>query len=135
MELIFQVSADPKRVFDHLSDMELFVGVHPLIERMEPIGENTFRVHERVQLGPIPYRFRYKATVTADANNARVTIVANVMGLTHITMLFKLETISTGTRIVEDLEVRSVLPIEHYMHRLFKEQHSILFRNIDQATR
>lgn len=130
--MIFELRSSKEKIFRHLTTPEKFVAAHPLIHRMEALGGNSYRVHERVKLGFIPCSFRYKATFVTLPDE--VKIEATVAGLTRISMHIRLFAADQGTRVEEEVVIRSILPVQRIMTRLFREQHALLFRNIDRQS-
>ncbi|MCH7402936.1 hypothetical protein ACFOUP_16575 [Belliella kenyensis] len=60
-------------------------------------------------------------------------INASVMGLTKLTMHFHLHEEGNETVIVEELTIKSVLPIKNLMTNLISKQHEEMFKNIGNA--
>jgi carbon monoxide dehydrogenase subunit G len=129
IELTFKVSKDISTITQHLTDVEKFVSVHPLIYKMTDLGENTYKVFEKIKMGIIPYRFTYRATITHDHNSVKMN--ASVMGLTKLSMHFTFQREGNVTIINERLTVQSVLPIKNFMVKLISKQHQEMFKNID----
>lgn len=130
-KMTFKVQKDVNIVRDYLSDAEKFVSVHPLIYKMKRLGENKYKVYEKIDVGIIPYRFTYTAIFTIDENSLRID--AQVMGLTKITIQFEFSEIEGYTFITENLKINSILPIKNFMYNLFEKQHQIMFSNIEKA--
>ncbi len=118
-------------VFDHLSDMKKFVGVHPIIFKMDHLGGGNYKVYETLKLLGIPCTFTYKATVVGDPQAKTVNIKAVVMKLTHIEMSFVIKTEGEHSHIIETVTFRSPLPIKGILQNIFKTQHKQLFLNIE----
>lgn len=132
MKLTFDIQADLGFVFDHLTDMQKFVSVHPLIHKIEPEGGNRYRVHETITVGVIPFSFTYPAWIDYNAAGKTVTMRATVFKLTRITMVFDVETIQGKTRVTEQVDFNSLLPVRPVMERIFRKQHALLFKNIEK---
>jgi len=130
--LQFLCSKAPASVLAMLSDMQRFAAVHPIIQRIEPMGGDRYRVHETVRFGPFPYSFTYPVVRTVDTGSPRVRIQATIQGMTTLDMAFLVTPHGSGSRITEIVEVRSPLPIKGYLLRLVREQHTQLFRNFDE---
>lgn len=116
-------------VFDHLTDMKKFVSIHPIIYKMDDLGNNTYKVYEK--LGFVS--FTYSATVTGNAQNKTVNIKAVVMKLTHIEMNFTIKSEDDHTLIREIVSFKSPLPVKGIMTKIFEKQHKQLFLNIENA--
>lgn len=131
MNLTFKIHKPLAVVFDHLTDMQKFVSIHPVISKMELTKENTYFVHETLQFGFIPFSFTYYATVEQDKPNNKVFIKATVMKLTKIEMAYSMREENMITIVDEFISFRSVLPVKFIMSRIFKKQHALLFQNLN----
>lgn len=132
MNLTFKVHKTSDFIFKYLIDMQLFVTVHPVITRIEHIGDDEYKVFEKFMLGPIPYAFTYKAFVESDNLQKSVTINAIVMRLTKIEMQFQIVEEDGYCIVNETIIFKSPLPIRGIMKKVFKSQHAKLFENIDK---
>lgn len=133
MQLHFQLNKSAHFVFDHLSDMQKFCSVHPIISKIEPKGENNYLVYETVKFGFIPYAFTYPVAIKSDPETMVVTIKANVSGGTKIEMEFMVKPQNQSSCLVtEIIQFKSWFPVKWVLKRLFREQHTRLFKNIEQ---
>lgn len=130
MELSYQIKKSPDFVFDYLTDMQKFVSVHPVITKIDPLGNNKYLVHETLKMGFIPVSFTYFVTIEADKHSKTVIIRATVMKFTKIEMNFKLKTDENFCLVEETILFKSPLPIKGMMQNIFRKQHELLFRNI-----
>lgn len=73
MTLEFKVNKSANAVFEYLSDMQKFVSVHPIIYKIDPLGEEKYLVFEKLKLLFIPWDFTY--IVKLDANKERKQVV------------------------------------------------------------
>lgn len=131
IELLFSCQKAPDIVLEVLSDMQRFAAIHPIIQRIEPLGGDRYRVHETVRFGPIPYSFTYPVQLTVDPASKRVRMQARIQGMTSMDMHFEVSPQGGGSLITETVGIRSPLPIKGSLQRLLREQHTQLFRNID----
>ncbi len=109
--------------------MQKFVSIHPIIYKMDDLGNGNYKVYEK--LGFIS--FTYSATVTGDPQTKTVNIKAVVMKMTHIEMNFTIKTEGDYSHIHETVTFKSPLPIKGIMQSIFEKQHKQLFLNIEQA--
>ena len=107
MTFNFQSSKSPDIIYDHLTDMQKFVSVHPVIFRIDPKGGNKFLVHEKLKLGFIPFSFTYPVTVDGDRDRGLVTIKATVFKLTKITLDYKISSSGALTMIEEEVTFKT----------------------------
>ena len=133
MQQTFSVNKPIELVFNYLSDMQKFVSVHPVITKIDALGDNTYLVHETLKLAFIPISFTYKVSVDANYADKRIVIRATVMKFTKIEMDFKLDVLNSSTLIVETIAFHTFQPIKYMLQNIFKEQHQQLFRNIEGA--
>lgn len=131
IQLRFSCNKAQKIILAVLSDMQRFAAVHPIIQRIDALGGDQFRVHETVRFGLIPYSFTYRVERTMDPALPSVRMRATIQGMTTLDMEFMVVPNGSGSLITETVEIRSALPIKGYLRRLLREQHTQLFRNID----
>lgn len=131
MQLSFNVQKPADVIFNYLTDMQLFASVHPVITKMEEIGNNRYKVYEKFMLGPVPYSFTYAAEVASNASENSITINATVMKLTKIEMQFQIKEHDGYCIVHENIAFKSPLPVKGIMSKVFKTQHRKLFENID----
>jgi carbon monoxide dehydrogenase subunit G len=132
MELRFEVNKPTHIVFDYLSDMQKFVSIHPVIHKIEDKGNNTYLVHETLKLGFIPFTFTYPASIECSKEENQVKIKATVMKLTKVEMHFKIESKSNVSVVNEVVNFYSILPVKFAMRRIFRTQHTKLFKNMSE---
>lgn len=132
MKLKFRLKKTPDFIFDYLTDMQKFVSVHPVIFQIDNTGNESYLVHETLKMGFIPFSFTYPVTIEKNNIEKIVIIRATVMKLTKIEMKFVLKTDNDYTIVDEVINFKSPLPIKFIMQRIFKKQHSQLFKNIEQ---
>lgn len=133
MELEFSLNLPPQVVYGYLTDMQKFASVHPIIQKIVPQPGGSYKVYERMKVGFLPYSFTYRATVAGNPDAMQVVINATVMGLTHIQMTFDIGASGANTLVRERITFKSPFPIQSIMQKVFREQHAILFKNIEQA--
>jgi hypothetical protein len=121
-------------VYDYLSDMQKFVSVHPIIYKIDPLGNDRYLVFEKLKVLFIPYSFTYVVTLLKNEKENKITISATVKKMVHIKMEFVLENVNESTKISECVEFRSFLPVKPIMRKIFREQHKVLFENIGKVS-
>lgn len=126
----FNVSKPAEVVYEYLSDMQKFVSVHPIIYKIDDLGENKFLVFEKLKLLYIPWNFTYVVKVETSKENKQVTITTTVKKMVHIKMNFTVEENSGNCKIKETVTFRSYLPVTAIMSKIFSDQHKQLFLNI-----
>jgi carbon monoxide dehydrogenase subunit G len=131
MKLSFKINKNIDLVFDHLTDMQKFVSVHPVISKIDNTSDKNYLVHETLKFGFIPFSFTYPLTIENNISDKIVVIRATVFKLTKIEMKFVLKADSGHTIIDEEIQFKSPLPIKFIMESIFRKQHNQLFKNIE----
>lgn len=131
MVLTYTLNKSPDFIFDYLTDMDKFTSIHPVITRIDSLGDSRYLVHETMKLGFIPYSFTYPVSIASDAREHKVTIRATVMKMTHILMEYTIREEAGQSIVEETITFKSILPIKGVMEKLFREQHALLFRNMN----
>jgi len=133
MTIEFNVNKPADIVFEYLSDMQKFVSVHPIIYKIDPLGENKYFVFERLTLLYIPWNFTYVVNIDARKETKEIIITTTVKKMVHIKMHFVIEESSGNSRIKESVTFKSFLPVTAIMSKIFSDQHTQLFLNIGKA--
>ncbi len=133
MNLIFKVNAKIDVVFDYLTDMQKFVAIHPVITKINSLGNNNYLVHETLKIGFIPISFTYPVNIVQNKIAKNVIIKATVMKVNKIEMIFNLHTKNQSTIIEEFITFKTFFAIKPIMQSIFKKQHLQLFKNLDLA--
>ena len=90
-----QISKPAGVIFNCLTDMKSFVGVHPIINNMEYLGENTYKVSETLPWGLIPCSIRYRATVEIYYESKKIVMTAAIMRFVNIEKSQRTATLSS----------------------------------------
>ena len=130
MTLHYLVSQPLTVVFEHLTQIDKFVDVHPVIFKAETTGVGTYKMYEKLKFGFIPVMFLYPASIAFDKERSIVTMKAVVMKIVHVEIHFKLTEKDGQIEVIEDIQFRTFLPIKFILRSIFKTQHGLLFRNI-----
>jgi carbon monoxide dehydrogenase subunit G len=133
MELQFNINKPAEFVFEHLRDMQKFVSVHPIIYKAEPLGENRYKIYEKLKLLLVPMDFTYIVLQEEDRKNLRVRYSTTVKRMVHINMHFEISGDSKSCVVNEVVNFDSFLPLKPVMRSIFRKQHQQLFLNIDKA--
>ena len=131
MQLTFNVQQPIEMVFDYLTDMQKFVSVHPVITKIDWLLANKYLVHETLKFGFIPVPFTYPVTIDQNDKDKTIVIRATVMKIIKVEMNYKLDRFNGLTTIDETIIIKSLLPIQAIMERIFRKQHGLLFQNIE----
>lgn len=132
MHIDYKIKQPVALVFDHLADMQKFVSVHPVIYRIESLGENKYLIYETLKFAFIPYSFTYTATVDSNKETNSVVMNATVMK-NKIEMIFHLTSGDGFCLVEEKVTVKTSLLIKSMMQKIFRKHHAQLFRNIENV--
>jgi carbon monoxide dehydrogenase subunit G len=132
MLLQFKIKKPIGTVFVYLSDMQKFVTAHPIIWKIDDKGNDNYLVHEKLKVGFLPISFTYPAIVKGNKQNNSINIKATVMKLTKVEMNFTLTAEGEYTHIKEETTFTSALPVQKTLEKIFTEQHTLLFQNIEK---
>ncbi|MFN0204308.1 MAG: hypothetical protein ACKVTZ_22510 [Bacteroidia bacterium] len=130
MKLEHSISKPISLVADYLFDMEQFAKVHPVIYRVENLGENQYKVYEKLPVFPLP--FTYFVTLFPSLDRRSIVMKANVKGLARIDLSFYLSENEGITKVEEIVTFTTYLPIVFVMKTIFAKIHKQLFENIER---
>ncbi len=133
MKLNFKLKSTSQKVFFILSDAKLFEKFHPVIFKIDDLGNDHFLIHETLKFLFIPITFTYPAKISSNKEKGIVQMNAVVMKLVKVELNFLIKDFSTYTEVVEEIKIHSWLPAHPVMMMIFKKQHNILFENIEAS--
>jgi carbon monoxide dehydrogenase subunit G len=132
MILEYKIKKSVAEVFDILSDMQKFTDVHPLVYKVEQVADSKYKVFEKVKMGFLNLDFTYYAIAHKNETEKTISIDAKVHLVNNFGMRFKLTEDGDYTKVLEEVIIKTPLPIKSYMEGLFREQHAILFQNLEK---
>lgn len=131
MKLNFKLKSSTQKVFSILSDAKQFEKFHPVIFKIDDLGNDNYLIHETLTFLLIPITFTYPAKILSNKEKGMVQMNAVVMKLVKVELNFLIKEFTTYTEVVEDIKINSWLPAHPVMMMIFKKQHGKLFLNID----
>ena len=131
MKLNFKLKSSTQKVFSILSDAKQFEKFHPVIFKIDDLGNDNYLIHETLKFLFIPITFTYPAKILSNKEKGMVQMNAVVMKLVKVELNFLIKEFTTYTEVVEDIKINSWLPAHTVMVMIFKKQHGKLFLNID----
>lgn len=131
MILSFKINKPADDVFNYLTDMKKFASIHPVIDKIDSLGNNNYLVYEKLKAGFVPCSFTYPASVQGNYGKLIVIIKAKVMKLANIEMTFWLQQNGNYTLVYETIDIKTFLPIKSFMKKVFTTQHNQLFKNME----
>jgi hypothetical protein len=129
--LNYEILKPISEVYYYLSDMNKYVLVHPIIYKIDKISENYYSIFETLKIGLFPIKVKYPAQIDCDFKAKRIKMTAQVLKMIKIEIVFNLKTSGTKTSIEETITFNSFIPIGIFLASIFKNQHQILFKNIE----
>lgn len=131
MKLTFTLKKAPDFIFGYLTDMNKFVAIHPVISKIEALGDDRFFVHETLRFGFIPYSFSYPVMITSDREGKTITFKATIQKMTQIEMHFSIREENGHSIVDEEISIRTPLPVKGIIRKVFRDQHAQLFKNLE----
>lgn len=131
MILKFKLKSSSQKVFSILSDAKLFEKFHPVIFKIDDLGNDHFLIHETLKFLFIPITFTYPAKISPNKEKGIVQMNAVVMKLVKVDLNFLITETPVCTELVEEIKIQSWLPVHPVMRMIFKIQHAKLVLNID----
>ncbi len=112
------VPAPPEQVRDFYVDLNNIRAVHPLIVSVELVSsgptragfERTYRVVDRVPVGPFTMTITYRARLCVAADGDVITEADQPPGI-HLRGVVSFEPIPTGTRVTERVRFSAPRPL------------------------
>ncbi len=132
MILKYKINQTPGTIYEYLSDMTKFVSVHPVITKMKKKGMHKYRVYETLRFGFIPLSFTYLATIYGSREKGHIRMQVRVMNITEVDVIFDIQEAANGSIVFEEIHIKSLLPVKRRMEKIFRDQHYLLFENINK---
>lgn len=111
--------------------MDKYVLVHPIIYKIDKISENYYSIYETLKIGLFTFKVQYPAQIDCDFKAKKIKMTAQVLKMIKIEIVFNLKTLGNKTSIEETITFKSFIPIGIFLASIFKNQHQILFKNIE----
>lgn len=113
-----EVAAPPNAVREFYADLNNIKAVHPLIVSVRTISrtesadgyQQTYRVRDRIPLGPLNLRISYLARLQVPAQGDVITEARQFPGV-RLNATVTFEPIDSGTRVIERLRIAAPLPL------------------------
>lgn len=132
MKLMHTLPTTPEIVFQYLTDVNLFASIHPVISKIESKGNDHYLVYETLKMGPIRVAFTYPVEIHHDISKSYIHMKAVIFKLTTVEMSFTLRAENGITTIEENIDVKSIPPMNYMTLNVIKTQHHVLFNNIEK---
>ena len=117
-------------VYSCLSEMDKFAEVHPVVYKVEKIGEAEFKFYEKIKFAFIPFAFNYKVNLTSIVPNKYVEMESNVQKGVHLQLKFSLQTKNNVTEVEEIILIKANFLVRILFQNTIKRVHKKLFKKI-----
>lgn len=134
VRLQFQLQKSAEAVFTHLSDVNKYAQIHPVIQSIQRTGPMDYLVFEELRFGPLPIRFSYPATVESDPTARIIQMRATVLSICTVHLQFEVAPANEGCLVCEHISVSTWLPIQRLIISVFRTQHTRMFANLEMLS-
>lgn len=136
-ELSEEIPAAPDDVRDFYVALDNIKAVHPLVVSVRTLAstpaadgyEQTYRVVDRIPLGPLKLRISYWARLTVPAHGPVLT-EARQFPRVRLTGTVAFEPIDSGTRVVERIQIAAPRPLAGVTTREAVNAHRAMWSGI-----
>ncbi len=130
MHLTHTLHASADFIFDHLTDMQKFRSVHPIITKIVHLDDGQYRAYEKLPLPMFSMNITYPFRLSYDRVHHTVHMKAVVMRFIDIVIDVKINQLPDHTLIDELIDIRAPWPLPYFIKGVFRRQHDQLFANI-----
>ena len=130
MNINYLIDAPVREVFPFFADLVKFGDTHPIIFRVDDLGNNEYLIHEKLNLIVYHHKFTYKATLESAELNNKVTIYSNVQKGVYLHLTFVFNEVNGQTRIDETISVKASPLVKMIFHPLLRKSHLKLVNEI-----
>lgn len=131
MTLQYKISKPVNVIYDELSNMINFVNVHPVVYKVDRVGENEYTFYEKITVLFIPFRFNYKVNVDALEKNRMITMSSVVRKGVLLKLEFILEPQKNHTEVIERVSIKANVFVRLIFENVLTRVHKKLFFNIE----
>ena len=132
MILNHTIAKPVEQVYPYLSDMEKFVQVHPVVYKVEKIGETEYQFCEKIKIIFIPFDFKYKVNLKSILHNKDVEMHSNVKKGVHLELKFSFLSRNNSTHVEEIILIKSNFFVRLVFQSVIKRVHKKMFKNISE---
>lgn len=118
-------------IYATLAQMDSFVSVHPVVYKVDCVGENEFVFHEKINVLFIPFDFNYKVNVEALEKNKNITMTSLVRKGVLLKLEFMLVAHENYTEVIETVSIQANVFVRLIFKNVLTRVHKKLFLNIE----
>lgn len=131
MILNYNISKPVEAIYASLAQMDNFVSVHPVVYKVDCIGENEFIFYERIKFLFIPFAFNYKVNVDVLEKNKNITMSSAVRKGVLLKLEFLLVQNENSTDVIEKVSIKANIFVRMIFEIVLARAHKKLFLNIE----
>ncbi len=131
--LVHDLNAPVEKIFPFFSDMDKFVGVHPVIYKCTCLGGNEYRLFERLSLAFFKISFSYLVTLEKSVINQQVVMYSKIRRGATLRLTFDFTEAKNTTRITETVDFDGPPGISTLFIKFLTRMHNNLIENLGAA--
>lgn len=131
MILNYNISKPAEAIYGTLAQMDKFVGVHPVVYKVDCVGENEYIFYEKINVLFISFDFNYKVNVSALENNKNITMSSVVRKGVLLKLEFMLVPHENYTEVIEKVSIKANVFVRMIFENVLRRVHKKLFLNIE----
>lgn len=128
-EIVTALSVNMDNQFNEFSNPMSYEIFHPLITRVNQIGDGKYLFHERITIFFIPYRFSYAVNV-ARLTDCKTVMMAEVQKGVKLKLTFEKKQTDLTSNLIEKIEVFGPFLIRRLLLYKVCKAHKEMSRNI-----
>lgn len=126
MKLQYTLNQPIDTVFECLSNMQKFCDAHPVIYKIDMLGNNEYRFYEK----QLFFTFSYCVSLTETKPVTYVSMYSKVQPGVSLNLYFRLKAEGGITYVEEEVDVKAPIIIKQVFERILKSAHQKMFANI-----
>lgn len=127
----YTINKPVENVFPCLSDMQKFADVHPVVYKVEQLGEKEYLFYEKIKILFIPIRFTYNVKIESMEVNKQVSVYSTIIKGIFLHLNFTFETKGSQTEVEETFTIKAPFIIQQLFLLIIVDVHKKLFKNIE----
>ena len=126
MILQYTLSTPIAKVFECLSDMQKFCNVHPVIFKVDSLGNNQYKFYEKIAF----VTFSYAVSIEKTEPVTLVAMYSKVQPGVYLNLYFRLKEAGGLTYVEEEVKIKAPIIIKQVFEQVLKGAHQKMFAKI-----
>lgn len=126
MILSYTLNTPIAHVFECLSDMQKFCDAHPVIFKVDSLGNNQYKFYEKIAF----VTFSYAVSIEKTEPLTYVAMYSKVQPGVYLNLYFRLKTEGGITYVEEQVDVKAPIIIKQVFERILANAHKKMFAKI-----